>query len=75
VNGTAVAIDQIAAEADLGNTLKSGKNMIEIRVATTLNNRLVSLNKAASDRGIIQEYGLVGPVVLHPYNKVIIPAK
>ena len=75
VNGTAVAIDQIAAEADLGNTLQAGKNTIEVRVATTLNNRLVSLNKAASDRGIIQEYGLVGPVVLHPYNKVIISGK
>lgn len=75
VNGTAIAIDQIAAEADLGNTLKAGKNMIEVRVATTLNNRLVSLNKAAADRGIIQEYGLVGPVVLQPYNKVIISGK
>lgn len=75
VNGTAVAIDQISAQADLGNTLKAGKNTIEVRVATTLNNRLVALNKAAADRGIIQEYGLVGPVVLQPYSKAIISGK
>ena len=72
VNGTPVPIDQISAETDLGNTLKPGKNTIEIRVATTLNNRLVALNKAAADRGIIQEYGLVGPVVLQPYGKVLL---
>jgi hypothetical protein len=75
VNGTAVAIDQISAQADLGNTLKAGKNTIEVRVATTLNNRLVALNKAAADRGIIQEYGLLGPVVLQPYSKAIISGK
>ncbi len=75
VNGTAVAIDQISAQADLGNSLKPGKNKIEVRVATTLNNRLVALNKAAADRGIIQEYGLVGPVILQPYSKVIISGK
>jgi len=75
VNGTAVAIDQISAQADLGNSLKPGKNTIEVRVATTLNNRLVALNKAAADRGIIQEYGLVGPVILQPYSKVIISGK
>jgi hypothetical protein len=75
VNGAAVAIDQISAQADLGNSLKPGKNTIEVRVATTLNNRLVALNKAAADRGIIQEYGLVGPVILQPYSKVIISGK
>ncbi len=75
VNGTAVAIDQISAQVDVSNTLKPGKNTIEVRVATTLNNRLVALNKAAADRGIIQEYGLVGPVILQPYSKVIISGK
>ena len=75
VNGQSVAIDQIGAMADLGNTLHAGKNTLLIRVATTLNNRLVALNKAAADRGIIQEYGLVGPVILQPYSKAIISIK
>ena len=75
VNGQAIAIDQISAEADLGNSLKAGENKIEIRVATTLNNKLHSLNKAVADRGIIQEYGLVGPVMLHPYTKAIVWSK
>ncbi|MHA8050318.1 glycosyl hydrolase [Aquirufa sp. ROCK-SH2] len=75
VNGKSVSVDQISAETDLGATLKAGKNSIEIRVATTLNNRLVSLNKAAADRGIIQEYGLVGPVLLKPYSKALITLK
>jgi hypothetical protein len=61
--------------ADLGNTLHAGRNTLLIRVATTLNNRLVALNKAAADRGIIQEYGLVGPVILQPYSKAIISIK
>ena len=75
VNGQAIAIDQISAEADLGNSLKAGDNKIEIRVATTLNNKLHSLNKAVADRGIIQEYGLVGPVMLQPYTKAIVWSK
>ena len=75
VNGQSVPIDQIGAMADLGNTLHAGRNTLLIRVATTLNNRLVALNKAAADRGIIQEYGLVGPVILQPYSKAIISIK
>lgn len=75
VNGNPISVDQISAETDLGSTLKAGKNSLEIRVATTLNNRLVSINKAAADRGIIQEYGLVGPVLLKPYSKALITMK
>jgi hypothetical protein len=75
VNGQVIAIDQISAVADVGNSLKAGENKIEIRVATTLNNKLHALNKAVADRGIIQEYGLVGPVILQPYTKAIVWSK
>lgn len=75
VNGQPVPIDQISAKADLGNTLKAGANKMEIRVSTTLNNRLSVLNKAVADRGILQEYGLVGPVIFQPYRREIIWSK
>jgi hypothetical protein len=75
VNDQIVSIDQISAKGDLGNTLKAGENKIEVRVSTTLNNRLYTLSKAVTDRGIIQEYGLVGPVILQPYNKAVVWGK
>ena len=75
VNDQTVPIDQISAKADLGSTLKAGENKIEVRVSTTLNNRLFTLSKAVSDRGIVQEYGLVGPVIFQPYKKAIIWSK
>jgi hypothetical protein len=75
VNDQTVPIDQISAKADLGSTLKAGENKIEVRVSTTLNNRLFTLSKAVTDRGIVQEYGLVGPVIFQPYKKAIIWSK
>jgi hypothetical protein len=72
VNDQVIPIDQISAKTDLGNALKAGINKIEVRVSTTLNNRLFAINKAVADRGIIQEYGLVGPVIFQPYKKEII---
>ncbi|MES2796149.1 MAG: sugar-binding domain-containing protein, partial [Bacteroidota bacterium] len=75
INGQIVPIDQLSAKADLGNTLKAGSNKIEVQVSTTLNNRLFTLSKAVTDRGIIQEYGLVGPVIFQPYQKVVIWGK
>lgn len=75
VNDQLIPIDQISAKADLGTTLKAGENKIEIQISTTLNNRLYALNKAVTDRGIIQEYGLVGPVILQPYRKEVIWSK
>jgi hypothetical protein len=69
VNDQLVSIDQISAKADLANTLKAGANKIEVRVSTTLNNRLFTLSKPVTERGIIQEYGLVGPVTFEPYQK------
>jgi alpha-L-rhamnosidase len=75
INDQIVPIDQISAKADLGNTLKAGVNKIEIQVSTTLNNRLFTLSKPVTDRGIIQEYGLVGPVIFQPYSKAVVWGK
>lgn len=72
VNGQSVPIDQLQATADIGPYLRAGANTIEVRVATTLNNRLAALNEDVKNRGIIQEYGLVGPVVLTPYAEVTV---
>ncbi len=67
VNGNPATIDQLSAEGDIGAYLKAGHNTIAVRVATTLNNRLVKLDDDVAKRGIVQPYGLVGPVVLTPY--------
>jgi hypothetical protein len=72
VNGTAVSIDQISAEADIGPYLKRGRNTIVVRVATTLNNRLAKLDDDVAKRGLVQPYGLVGPVVLKPYGQATV---
>jgi hypothetical protein len=72
VNGKGVPIDQISAEADLGPYLKAGRNTIAVRVATTLNNRLAKLDAAVAARGLVQPYGLVGPVVLTPYGQATV---
>ena len=70
VNGTEVPMDQLSAEADIGQYLRAGANTIAVRVATTLNNRLEVLDEGVAKRGIVQPYGLVGPVVLTPYIRV-----
>jgi glycosyl hydrolase family 106( putative alpha-L-rhamnosidase) len=72
VNERSVPIDQLQATADIGSYLKAGANTIVVRVATTLNNRLAALSTDVRDRGVIQEYGLVGPVVLTPYAQVTV---
>ena len=72
INGRAVPIDQLSAEADVGPYLKAGRNTIAVRVATTLNNRLSALDEAVRNRGLVQGYGLVGPVVLTPYGQAVV---
>ncbi len=72
MNDKPVAIDQISAEGDIGAYLKAGRNTIVVRVATTLNNRLIKLDDDVAKRGIIQPYGLVGRVVLTPYAQAIV---
>ncbi len=68
VNGRTVAIDQISAEGEVGPFLKAGQNTIVVRVATTLNNRLAQIDEDVANRGLVQPYGLVGPVRLTPYG-------
>jgi hypothetical protein len=75
VNNQAVPIDQISAEADVGPYLKAGRNTIAVRVATTLNNRLVKLDDDVANRGLMQPYGLVGPVLLAPYAQAVVWSK
>ena len=72
VNGQAVALDQIGAEGEIGPYLKAGKNTLEVRVATTLNNRLAQIDDEVKARGLIQPYGLVGPARLTPYGKATV---
>ncbi len=72
INNQAVPIDQIGAEADIGPYLKAGRNTIAVRVATTLNNRLAALDEDVANRGLVQPYGLVGPVQLTPYAQAVV---
>jgi beta-galactosidase/beta-glucuronidase len=72
VNNQPVALDQLSAEGDIGAFLKAGRNTIAVRVGTTLNNRLVKLDDDVAKRGMMQPYGLVGPVVLTPYGQAAV---
>ena len=72
VNGKLVPVDQLSAEAEVGRYLTTGRNTIAVRVATTLNNRLASIDDSTAKRGLVQHYGLLGPVVLTPYAQAAI---
>jgi hypothetical protein len=72
VNGRTISIDQIGAAGDIGPYLKAGQNTIAVRVATTLNNRLATIDDDVANRGLVQPYGLVGPVRLTPYGTAIV---
>ncbi len=64
INGKDVPINQISAMGEVGPYLKAGSNSIQVRVATTLNNRLASVDPDVKKRNVVQSYGLIGPVVL-----------
>ena len=68
VNGKEVPVEQISAAADIGPYLKAGRNTLAVRVTTTYNNRLSVLDPGVANRELVEEYGLVGPVVLIPYG-------
>ncbi|MCF6376343.1 hypothetical protein L2K70_01855 [Nocardioides KLBMP 9356] len=70
VNGTNVPANQVSGLFDISPYLHAGDNTLAVRVATTLNNRLYSLDGAVRNRGLLQENGLVGPVVVSPYRLV-----
>lgn len=72
LNGIEVKLDQISAMADISKYLKPGDNQILVRVATTLNNQLAVLDKDVADRGLTQNYGLIGPVVLTPFRQAVV---
>ena len=63
VNGQPVGDQPVDPIVDVGPYLHAGANTIAVRVATTLNNRLFALDTTVRNRGVIQNYGLVGPVV------------
>lgn len=72
VNGFDVPVNQLSAKADIGPYLRAGANVIVVRVSTTLNNRLAALQDRVASRGVAQEYGLAGPVVLTPYRQAVV---
>jgi hypothetical protein len=70
INGRAVGVDQVSGKVDASAVLHAGANTLVVTVATTLNNRLYSLDSGIRTRGLLQDYGLVGPVTLSPYKLV-----
>jgi hypothetical protein len=72
VNGHAVTLNQVDPALDISPYLQPGANTIVVRVATTYNNRLAALDTSVRNRGLIQNYGLVGPVILMPYRQAVV---
>ncbi len=68
INGQVVPINQISATTEVGPYLKAGSNSVEVRVATTLNNRLAAVDPDVKKRNLEQAYGLIGPVTLTPHQ-------
>jgi hypothetical protein len=67
VNGRPVGVaDQLDASVDLGRRLRPGRNRVEVRVATTMINRVRAFQPAFASRPR-QDYGLLGPVTVLPY--------
>jgi alpha-L-rhamnosidase len=62
--------DVLDPVVDVGPWLRSGRNTIEVEIATTLLNRLRVSNSAVFGIATRQAYGLVGPVRLVPYRQV-----
>jgi hypothetical protein len=68
VNGVAVAAcDPLHPRVDLAGLLRSGSNVIEVEVASTLLNRLRTVTPSVYGVAQRQAYGLLGPVRLVPY--------
>lgn len=72
VNGEPVPVDQLDTRVDVTEYLVQGENAIEVRVASTLINRLRSLDSAAAAR-TAYNYGLLGPVTLDTFAEKEIP--
>ena len=63
--------DQLTTVVDVGPYLRGGANTIEVEVATTLLNRLRIADAPVFGVAKRQDYGLVGPVRLIPYGRVV----
>lgn len=72
VNGTQVPVDQLDTRVDVTEFLVKGQNTVEVRVASTLINRLRSLEPTAASR-TAYNYGLLGPVTLKTFAEKEIP--
>ncbi|BDZ65403.1 glycosyl hydrolase [Agromyces mangrovi Wang et al. 2018] len=72
VNGQQVGVDQLDTRVDVSEYLVKGENTVEVRVATTLINRLRSLDSGAAAR-TAYNYGMLGPVVLDTFAEKAIP--
>ena len=71
VNGRLVATpDQLGTLVDLGSRLDEGRNVIQVKVASTLLNRLRVHRPAEFGSRTPTTNGLVGPVTLDPYKVV-----
>jgi hypothetical protein len=69
VNGRRVpGTNPLDSVVDLGDSLRRGRNVIEVEVATTLLNRLRTAQPVVFGTSARQRYGLIGPVVLQPYG-------
>jgi len=64
-------VDQLDSRVDVTEYLVKGRNTIEVRVASTLVNRLRSLDSAAARTAY--NYGLLGPVTLDTFGQIEIP--
>jgi len=74
VNGEDIgALNQLDNRFDLGHRLRPGTNLIEVAVATNLNNVLRTLFPADYGSQPIQHYGLIGPTRLRPYRDTVLP--
>ncbi|MFJ8111797.1 glycosyl hydrolase [Streptomyces sp. NPDC096132] len=73
VNGTrAPAVDRLHPVVEVGALLRSGRNVIEVEVATPLVNRLRVAQPAVFGAVALQDHGLVGPVRLVPYARSVL---
>ena len=70
VNGNWVPVNQINTTIDIGSFLKAGENTITVEVASTLLNAVLVVHP--TDDRSSDEYGMMGPVVLTPYQVTVI---
>lgn len=69
VNGKRIAgTNPLDTVVDLGESLRKGRNVIEVEVASTLLNRLRTAQAIVFGASARQKYGLIGPVSLQPYG-------